>query len=217
MENKQQPIPPSFYGEEWHKTNKFWIYGDNEAGKRKTEGDAPRLIINTFSQPFKQLSILDSGGGRGWLSLFLKELGGDVTCLDYSDWSVKNTVVPGHSVLGDMTKMSFKDNSFDLVISRENFEHLTIEQADLAFPELIRVTKKWIYMTIWLNFDPNAKDDEILTDLDNDPSHITFCTRKFWENRFQKYIDMGLIREDKEKEAILDWRKKGRVFVFEKL
>ncbi len=213
----QQPIPPSFYNEEWHKNNKFWIYGDNEAGKRKTEGDAPKLIMRTFTEPFQQLKVLDAGSGRGWLGLFLKELGANITCLDYSSWSVRHSVVPADAILGDMTEMKFKDNSFDLVISRENFEHLTVEQAEKAFSELVRVTKRWIYMTIWLNFDPNAKDDEVLTDLENDPSHITFCTRKFWEKKFQPYIDAGIIKEDKAKEAILDWRGKGRVFVFEKI
>lgn len=217
MQNKQVPIPPEFYNEEWSRTNKFWIYGDNEAGKRKTEGDAPKLIMKTFSEPFQQLKVLDAGSGRGWLGLFLKELGADITCLDYSPWSVQHSVVPGNALLGDMTDMKFKDNSFDLVISRENMEHLTIEQAERAFSELIRVTKKYIYMTIWLTFEPDASDDEIYTDFLNDKSHITVCTRKFWENKFQPYIDNAIIRERKDLEEVLDWRRKGRVWVWEKL
>lgn len=217
MQNKQVPIPPEFYSEEWHRNNPFWIFGDSLEAKRKTEGDAPKLLVKTFSEPFKKLNVLDAGCDKGYLIYLLKELGADVTGIDYNNYAIKNSVCPADVMLGDMTKLKFKDNSFDLVISRENFEHLTVNQCEQAFPELIRVTKKWIYMTIWLTFDPAAKDDEVYDDFKNDLSHITVCTRKFWENKFKPYIDNAIIRERKDLEEVLDWRRKGRVWVWEKL
>ncbi len=210
---KQEPIPADFYNEEWHKNNPFWIYGADEKGKRRSEGVAPFLIMDTFGLWNKR--ILDAGAGRGWLVKFLREYGAKAIGLDYSQYSVDNSVA--NVQLGNMTFIEFPESSFDMVISRENFEHLTIEESDEAFKEMIRVSKEWLYLTIWLEKNPDAKDDEIYTDFDNDKSHITVCTRKFWENKFQKYIDQGIIIEDKEKEKILDWKNKGRVFVYRKI
>lgn len=213
----QKPVPSEVYSESWHQNNSFWIFGDSLEAKRKTEGKAPELIVKTFSKPFKKLNVLDAGCDKGYLMYLLKEQGANVTGVDYSSYSIKNSVCPGDVLLGEITKIPFKDNSFDLVIAREVFEHLTVEQADKAFEELIRVTDKYIYLTIWLNFDPNAKDDEVLTDFERDETHITFSTRKFWQNRFDKYIEKGIIKERKDMEETLDWLKKGRVWCFEKL
>ncbi len=214
QQNKQKPVPSDFYNKSWHDNNPFWIYGSDEKGKRRSEGIAPFLLMDTFDLWDKK--VLDVGAGKGWLVKFLREFGADVLGLDYSSYSVENSV--SNVILGDMTDLSrFEDNSFDMVISRENAEHLTIEQAEKAFSEIFRVTKKWVYITIWLTKDPEAKDDEVYTDLENDESHITVCTRKFWENKFQKFVDSGIIKERKDMEDILDWKKKGRVWVWEKL
>lgn len=214
MQNKQKEIPSEFYNESWYKNNPFWIYGSDEKGKRRSEGVAPFLLMDTFDLWDK--TILDVGAGVGWLVKFLREYGAHAIGLDYSQYSVDNSVTGVQ--LGDMTDLSrYKDNSFDLVVSRENFEHLTLEQSAKAFEEMVRVSKRWLYLTIWLEKKPEAKDDEIYEDFKNDESHITVCTRKFWENKFQHYIDMGILEEDKSKEEILDWRKKGRVWVFKKL
>lgn len=211
----QKSIPSSFYGEAWAKNNPFWVYGDNEEGKRRSEGIAPFLTMDTFDAWNK--TVLDTGCGRGWLVKFLKEFGANVIGLDYSQYSVDNKV-SDRVMYGDMTDLSqFPDNTFHLVISRENLEHLTVEQADKAFAEIVRVSKKWIYLTIWLTFDPEAKDDQIYDDFEHDKSHITVCTRNFWLNRFNKYESDGIIVRDKDKEATMDWRGKGRCFVYRKV
>lgn len=212
----QEPIPQEAYDESFWRGEKspWWSeFGVSEDGKRKTEGEAPARIISAFNPS----SILDSGAGPGWLAKFLSEFGSvsTVVGLDYSKQALKISPIKEKMVLGSVTEMPFADKSFDLVISREVFEHLTVEQAQSAFDEILRVSKKWIYMTIWMNFDPEAKDDVVLDDLAIDPTHITFCTRNWWNNFFKKYIDDGIIKEDKEKEEFLDWRGKGRVYVFE--
>ncbi len=211
----QKSIPSTFYNESWATNNPFWVYGDNIQGKRRSEGIAPYLIMDTFDVWNKP--VLDVGCGKGYLCQFLKEYGANIIGLDYSQYSVDNKVCD-RVMLGDMTDLSqFKDNTFDLVISRENFEHLTLEQCEKAFKEMVRVTNKYIYMTIWLETRPDAKDDVVYDDFKNDKSHITVCSRKFWENWFQPYIDGGIIVRDKEKEDKLDWKRKGRVWVWKKL
>lgn len=210
----QKPIDQSQYDAKWWNTNPFWIFGVDERAKRRSEGCAPYLTLETFEAWDKQ--ILDVGAGRGWLCKFLSEYGANVIGLDFSDYAIQNKVYD-RITQGDMTKLPFEDKSFDLVISRENFEHLTVEQADEAFKEMLRVSRKWIYMTIWINHDKSASDEVVLEDTVKDPTHITFCTKKFWTNRFQQYIDSGKIVRREDKEAILDWRQKGRCFVYEKI
>lgn len=211
----QKPVDQSLYNEEWAKRNPFWVYGFDEKAKRRSEGIAPYLIMETFDL-WDGKKVLDAGCGFGYLAKFLSEFGADVIGLDYSDYFVDNKVYQ-NIVKADMTNLPCKDKSFDLVISRENFEHLTVEQADQAFEEMVRVSKKWIYMTIWINHDKDASDTEVLSDLDSDPTHITFATRKFWLNRFQKYVDDGTLVRREDKEAVLDWKGKKRVFVYEVL
>lgn len=211
----QEPVPQEKYDELWWsgKRTVFWVEGVDEHGKRKTEGAAPALTLEAFGWKSK---ILDVGCGVGWLCRFLQELDADVTGLDYSDYAIQHSVAR-NTTKGDMTKLPYDDNSFDLIISRENFEHLTVEQADAAFKEMIRVSKKWLYLTIWINTDPNASDTEVLTDLERDPTHITYCTKQFWINRFEEYIKDGIIIRREDKEKFMDWKNKGRCFVFEKV
>lgn len=210
----QEPIPQEEYGKQWWNNNPFWIYGHDEKAKRRSEGCAPYLTLEAFDA--WESKILDAGAGRGWLSKFLSEYGADVAGLDYSEYAIENKVFD-NLIKGDMTNLPFDKDSFDLVISRENFEHLTLDQSDKAFEEMLRVSKKYIYLTIWMNFDPNASDDIVLTDTDKDPTHITFCTRTFWNKRFIKYLDNGTLKQRADLEKVLDWKNKGRCFVFEKV
>lgn len=211
----QKPVDQSVYNETWANENKFWIFGHTEKAKRRSEGIAPYLLMETFDL-WDSKKVLDAGAAYGYLCKFLHEFGASVIGLDYSDYFLKNSVY-NTMIKGDMTNLPFKDNEFDLVISRENFEHLTIEQADKAFAELVRTTNKWIYMTIWINHDPNASDEEVLSDTDSDPTHISFCTKNFWLKRFNQYVKDGIILRREDKEKILDWKHKGRCFVYEKL
>lgn len=211
----QEPINSSFYNQDWYTNNPFWIYGNDEKGKRRSEGVAPYLTLDTFNAWDK--AILDCAAGVGWLTKFLKEYGANVIGIDYSQYSVDNRV-SDRIMLGDITELPFKENMFDLIINRESFEHLTLEQCNKAFNEMIRVCKVGghIYMTIWLETKQDAKDDIIYNDFEHDKSHITVCTRKFWENWFKPYLESGIIIRDEQKEISLDWRRKGRVWVFKK-
>lgn len=210
----QEPVPQEAYSEAWAKSNPFWIFGFDEKAKRRTEGVAPFLLMDTFN--LWHSSILDAGCGFGFLAHFLAEYGAKVIGLDYSEYFLSKKVHPD-VIKGDMTSMPFENDSFDMVISRENMEHLTIEQAEAAFGEMIRVSKKWLYLTIWINKDVNASDEIAIKEESDDPTHISFGTRKFWDKKFQPYIDSGVLKRDIEKEKILDWKGKGRVWVFEKV
>jgi SAM-dependent methyltransferase len=213
----QTPLSNEVYGEDYFagKNCSSWKYGVSMEAKRRSEGIAPYLTMETFDL-WDNKKVLDCGAGRGHLVSFLNEYGANTCGLDFSKYAIDNTVAHGRVILGDMTKLPYNDNSFHLVISRENFEHLTVEQANQAFEEMLRVSNKWIYLTICV--DPNSKDeDKVGTDFDRDLTHISYCSRIFWLKRFHYYTDKGLIKRDFEKEKIMDWRGYGRVFVYEKL
>lgn len=213
--NKQEAVPQEAYDEAFWKgeTHDWWQFGAEEDGKRKSEGQHPDRIKQCFGDDIK---VLDAGCGRGFLVKFLREVNVDAVGVDYSKYAVEHAAAKGHVAEADVTNLPFEDNSKDLVISREIFEHLTLEQSKKAFEEMIRVSKKYIYLTIWMNFDEDADDDIVLDDFDRDPTHITYCTRNFWEKRLGLYVNAGILKRRKDLEEVLDWCKKGRCFVFEK-
>ncbi|MCF1193543.1 class I SAM-dependent methyltransferase, partial [Mangrovimonas sp. AS39] len=88
---KQKPVDQSVYNALWAEQNKFWIFGFDEKAKRRSEGLAPYLLMDSFNL-WDSKKVLDAGCGYGYLCKFLQEYGADVTGLDYSDYFVSNKV-----------------------------------------------------------------------------------------------------------------------------
>lgn len=86
--------------------------------------------------------ILDVGCGVGQVSNFLAGRGFDVTGIDISSLFVKEAKKLGKAKFRtmDSTILSFKDESFDAVISAETLEHIT--NPEKALSEMTRVLKK---------------------------------------------------------------------------
>jgi 2-polyprenyl-3-methyl-5-hydroxy-6-metoxy-1,4-benzoquinol methylase len=74
--------------------------------------------------------LLEVGSGRSGLALVLANCGYDVKAID---------IKPQHPWVtkGDVTKLNFKDSSFDTVISISTIEH--IPESDRAISEIFRV------------------------------------------------------------------------------
>ncbi|RLC34091.1 hypothetical protein DRH14_03720, partial [Candidatus Shapirobacteria bacterium] len=114
----------------------------------------------------KGLKILDVGSGGSLLGGFLAKQGAKVTSLDLEKAMEKRDRVGKikgwKRMVGDMTKMQFKDKSFDMVICISAIEHLDTKingkfysqkeyrhRTKRAITEMKRVVKKdgWIYLT----------------------------------------------------------------------
>lgn len=80
-------------------------------------------------------TVLEIGIGNKTVSNYLKEHGFDVTTLDF-DASLKPDKV------GDVRKLPFQDNSFDLVMCCQVLEHLPFSDFEKALREIARVSKK---------------------------------------------------------------------------
>ena len=213
FENKlfeQNNVPPEHYNEEYF--NDKWRTDDNSyeiETRRKIEAKNPQIIKDVFS-PNK---VLDMGCGPGALMLFLHELGVDVHGIDPSPHvkeiapvEVKDKIMIKNAVDNDL-----KDNSFDLVICREVFEHLTILEVARSVRQMCRISSKFIYVTTRFHPDPKSIFD-VTTEFDVDPSHITCMNKDLLRAMFN--LEGFKCRPDLEEKV--DWLKKNRVLVYEK-
>ncbi|MCC6501667.1 MAG: class I SAM-dependent methyltransferase [Deltaproteobacteria bacterium] len=103
-----------------------------------------RVVFNTLLSPkeLKGKKLLDAGCGTGWFSRRAVELGAVVTSLDVGE-NLLNEVkkkCETTRVVGDVTALKFKDNSFDIIVSSDVIEHTP--DPKLAIKEMARVLKK---------------------------------------------------------------------------
>ncbi len=89
----------------------------------------------------KGQSILFIGVGDGVVPYFLRTAGLQVTTLDF-DASLKPDVV------GDIRKLPFENQSFDLVCAFEVLEHLPMEESRVALGELARVSRGDVFISV---------------------------------------------------------------------
>jgi ubiquinone/menaquinone biosynthesis C-methylase UbiE len=128
-------------------------YYENEAKEVPIFGSVREIslaenIIHVLSPPD---SIIDVGCGDGYLLYEIRKKfgGGQLYGLDLTEGRIETTKrnVPEASLLrGDITKLPFPDNAFDVVVCSELLEHLT--NYEEAIDELIRITKKKLIITV---------------------------------------------------------------------
>ncbi|GAB6179348.1 hypothetical protein JCM14036_06670 [Desulfotomaculum defluvii] len=116
------------------------IWGNNpETYQRQVLQDILDNIPNDVE------SVLDVGCGDGYITNSLpKSL--RVVGLDSSREALK--YVQRETRIGDIKKLPFPDNSFDLVMANDVLEHLTMEERQQSLRELARVSTKYIIITV---------------------------------------------------------------------
>ena len=179
--------------------------------RRTIEGKNPALIKETFAPT----RVLDLGCGPGALMHLLWELGVDVHGVDFAESSreLATPEVRDRIVIGDAADPTLiPDNAFDLVISREVLEHLTVLQVKRAVANMVRMTSKFIYVTTRFHPNPATLLDFNQED-DLDPTHITLLNKDMLRLMFL----LEGCRSRPDLEARMDWGGKGRVLVLEKL
>ncbi|MEJ7892747.1 MAG: class I SAM-dependent methyltransferase [Solirubrobacteraceae bacterium] len=125
-----------------------WREGDNRyelKTRRQVEARNPQLIKEVFDPK----RVLDVGCGPGFLMYFLHELGIDVQGVDFSPSS--RDLAPAEMRerirIGDVATSHFADRSFDLVICREVFEHLTVLQVRETVRCICAASSRSVYTT----------------------------------------------------------------------
>src|SRR5205085_5021123 len=110
--------------------------------RRQIEAKNPSLIKEVFA-PKK---VLDLGCGPGALMHLLWELGVDVEGVDFAESSkqLATKEVRDRITVGDVDDPTLKPaHAYDLVISREVLEHLTVLQVKRAVANMVRMTRKF--------------------------------------------------------------------------
>lgn len=148
----------------------------------KDKEDLPRVtIVLGFLKNIYPTSILDVGSGRGvFLFPLLREFPNThITSIEIlpNRLELLNTIRLGgidnlevHNQ--DLTCLSFEDDSFEVVTILEVLEH--IKEVKQAIKEAIRVSKRFIVITV-----PSKED--------NNPEHIHLLTKDIFIKIFNEY------------------------------
>ncbi len=165
--------------------------------KHTSKNPLQKFLINNFYKSLlsavrnlKIDSVLDVGCGEGFAlqKLYQSRIGKRLEGIDFQKEAIElGRKIHPHLNLetGNIYNLSFKDNSFDLVMATEVLEHL--EEPRKGLKELIRVSKKYLLLSV-----PNEPFFMMANFLrgknwsrfGNDPEHI-----KHWTSRgFQEFI-----------------------------
>lgn len=126
--------------------------------KHTTKNPVGKFFLNNFlntvvktTRPLHIETVLDAGCGEGFtLGRLQKEkIGKTFEGIEYDAAAVElaNQLYPALNIIqGDIYKLPYKNNSFDLVICTEVLEHL--ENPKKAYRELLRVSRKYVLMSV---------------------------------------------------------------------
>lgn len=126
--------------------------------KHTTKNPVGKLFLNNFLntvvktiKPLNIDSVLDVGCGEGFtLHRLIKEkIGKEFEGVEADEAAIKlgKKLYPRLEIKkGDIYKLPYKSNAFDLVVCTEVLEHL--ENPKKAYRELIRVSKKYILISV---------------------------------------------------------------------
>jgi len=167
---------------------------DKRLGRRhgQVEFNTSIFYLNKYIKPSQK--IVDIGAGTGKYSIYLKNLGYDVTAVEYLRPNIGKLKVNDPSlkvVEASATDLSmFKDNEFDVAIMFGPMYHLFSKEDKLkALIEAKRITKGIIFIAYLMNEycviehafkDNNYKDikDKLNDDFHiNDPDNLYFQVR----------------------------------------
>ncbi len=96
-------------------------------------------LANSLITKYGKVRFLDIGTGCGELVRLLNEKGASALGLEISEYAVANS--HGNIVLGMITDIPFKDNSFDVVYSQGLWEYVAEAEIQKAWNECNRVGK----------------------------------------------------------------------------
>lgn len=138
-------------------------------------------FVDKICKNFSFKTVLDGGCGSGKVvSEFIKR-GYIAKGIELSEWVVLNKAESlykkGIIQIGSLDNLPYEDNSFDLVFSSDVLEHVREEAVEKVISELVRVCKKYIFLSISLR--PSSQ---------NNAYHVTLKPRNWWE---KKIIDCG--------------------------
>jgi len=146
------------------------------------------LLIKLFLNP---KNCLDVGCGTGELVRALRRFNIEAWGVEISPVAVElaDKKVRPYIKQGDINKLPYDKEQFDLVLTFDVMEHLERDKIRTALDETFRVAKKYIYHkiytteNIWINL-LHGKDF----------SHLSVLSQRFWRKVFLEHPDVILQR-----------------------
>lgn len=125
-------------------------------GYRNPDGDwsGVRPITKAWKEVFEPHNLLDVGAGRGTFIAYARDAGIEAEGFDFSEWAIGDEgryyrCKAEWLKLHDATEpWPYEDNSFDLVVALDFFEHIYEKDLDFVIGELFRVASKYLFLQI---------------------------------------------------------------------
>jgi len=160
--------------------------------KTWTEGGYPRqscwgcrFAVDVISK-LQVHTILDAGTGNGALVRLMREHGKNAYGIELSravlEAECPDMLQKGFVEPGILTNLPYEDNSFDLVFSADVLEHIHPEEAEQVISELVRVSRRHVFLSISLKGHTKAtagNDDEA-------HRHTMLRPREWWHAKFRE-------------------------------
>ncbi|MDD5084868.1 MAG: class I SAM-dependent methyltransferase [Candidatus Omnitrophica bacterium] len=121
----------------WEHINRSFV---ERAIERYKTASGYRKLLNAVSEIGNNGRSLEVGAGKAYLSRLLHLRGWQTTAIDIDKGVVTaNSEVVDQYLIGDMFKLPFKNDSFDLVMSCGLFEHFPLDTLRNILSEMKRV------------------------------------------------------------------------------
>ena len=111
-------------------------------------------IAKAWKKVFEPRNMLDVGAGRGTFIAYARDAGIEAEGFDFSSWAISDEGrYPRCKAewlrLHDATEpWPYEDDSFDLVVALDFYEHIYEDDLDLVIAEMYRVASKYIFLQI---------------------------------------------------------------------
>ena len=131
-------------------------------------------------------TVLDVGCAKGFMLYDFKKLMPNITIagIDISKYAYEHAIeeIKPFIKVGNAKSLPYPDNSFDLVISINTIDHLSLEDCKQALREIQRVTKKHAFITV--NAWQTDKERELL--LKWNLTALTYMNVDDWKKLFEE-------------------------------
>lgn len=97
------------------------------------------------------------------------------------EMDAKDLLAKGWIESATLTNIPYQDSQFDLVISGDVLEHIAPAEAERVVSEIVRVSKRHIFLSI------SQKGSRILDKDKHKTIHTLLRPRRWWEDLFMKH------------------------------